>query len=120
MKIQGFANRPKATPEVLSKEKKVETAGYQSSSKRIKQMIECGIRLEQSRSDQYDSDNLNDDPPVNPYRRKNLDCTDAYLLLQEAKQTAVNVKKYVDDHRQKRAVTPPVTSITPPATPGGA
>lgn len=48
-----WENRPPITPEVLDPVSMVELTGYQSAQEKIESMMEAGMRLVMSRSDQY-------------------------------------------------------------------
>lgn len=82
--IRSFVNRPKVKPEVHKKGSKVETAGYISAERRIREMIKAGERLDTYRKMRYDSNELSDELletlPADPTRAKGFDMADASML----------------------------------------
>lgn len=68
MAYNAWDNRPPITMEDLDPTSMVELTGYQSAQEKIESMMEAGIRLVMSRSDQYlidgDSEDVDFDNPL--------------------------------------------------------
>lgn len=78
MQFQTHYERTRSAPEKNSGICKVDRAGYISSQKRIENLINAGMRLVESRREQYDFPGNEFDPDFeDPTRSKNFDMADA-------------------------------------------
>lgn len=78
MQFQTQYVRTRSAPEKNSGICKVDRAGYISSQKRIENLINAGMRLVESRREQYDFPGNEFDPDFeDPTRSKNFDMADA-------------------------------------------
>lgn len=97
MEIFGFKNRP-----ITDKERKpsgnckVEKAGYMSAEKRIKQLIQAGRRLAESRINQFDSDD-NTEPVIDPTRKPGIDFAEISEMKRQSDNSIKQAKKRLQD-----------------------
>lgn len=98
--------------ETGGRESKVEKAGYIPLKRKIQDMTNAGQRLNDSRSQNYDTfENIDLYP--NPLRAKEVDFTDI-----QAVNNMLIVKYNMSKERKKPSVTPPVTPpVEIPPTP---
>lgn len=81
-------------PEKLSHKKIVEVAGYVPAQIRIENLINAGLRLEQSRMEEFDlpDGEMSDDFVPDPTRQRNYDLADASRDLSDAR-SRINSRK---------------------------
>lgn len=91
-------NFPKSY-EKLSDVSLTERAGYIPPKIRIEQMLLAGLRLQQSRLEQFDFEGDVDETFIDPTRSKGYDITDAQKHLESIKPKKVE-KKPSDDGKQ--------------------
>lgn len=92
----------KKIPETMSRERKVQTAGYIPHKQRIEALMNAGLRLKEYRAEQFDvGPEDKNDPEIDPTRRKDYDLADAFQqgravrksLEQQAKQKEAEIEE---------------------------
>lgn len=100
-----FNNRPMLELEPGGGDVVVETAGYISTERSIRELMEAGQRLVESRADYYDLvDGQDDGRPIDPTRSGSFDLADATLLKRRGKAEQDRISEAFAAESARRSV----------------